>query len=223
MPPRRRRPRALTNNRYSADVIAVASARDASRATCRTCRPTTRLPRWLAEVAGVPVDDLRDAGGSASTSTGRSTSSCSAADGRHRSPAPDARRCRAMRSPASATVARPAAELVVAGRVSAANLAWLEAHTASRTRALVEERGLRTRRAGPAAGRLGARRAARARRAGRRSATTSAGSATPRSSTRACCWPIASARTRPPGRRRGSLRVRPAAARPDRRPVAARR
>ena len=37
------------------------------------------------------------------------------------------------------------AELVIAGRVSAANLSWLEARTASRTRALVEERGLRTR------------------------------------------------------------------------------
>jgi hypothetical protein len=50
------------------------------------------------------------------------------------------------------------AEIVVAGRVSAANLAWLEARTASRTRALVEERGLRTRRDGqrPAASVLGA-------------------------------------------------------------------
>jgi hypothetical protein len=50
------------------------------------------------------------------------------------------------------------AELVITGRVPAANLAWLEAHTGSRTRALVEERGLRTRRAGqrPAASVLGA-------------------------------------------------------------------
>jgi hypothetical protein len=35
------------------------------------------------------------------------------------------------------------AELLVAGRTSAATLAWLERHTASRVRAWVEERGLR--------------------------------------------------------------------------------
>jgi hypothetical protein len=38
------------------------------------------------------------------------------------------------------------AELIIAGRLSGATLAWLESHTASRTRALIEERGLRTRR-----------------------------------------------------------------------------
>jgi hypothetical protein len=55
-------------------------------------------------------------------------------------------------------VADPDAELVIAGRLSAGNLAWLEVRTASRTRALVEERGLRTRRPGqrPAASVLGA-------------------------------------------------------------------
>ena len=35
-------------------------------------------------------------------------------------------------------------ELLVAGRTSAATLGWLETHTASRTRAFVEERGMRT-------------------------------------------------------------------------------
>ena len=50
------------------------------------------------------------------------------------------------------------AELLIAGRTSAATLAWFERHTASRTRAFVEERGLRTRTAGqrPAASVLGA-------------------------------------------------------------------
>src|SRR5439155_619523 len=38
-----------------------------------------------------------------------------------------------------------ACELVVAGRASAAGLRWLERSTASRTRALIEERGFRTR------------------------------------------------------------------------------
>ena len=39
--------------------------------------------------------------------------------------------------------ADPRAELLVAGRTSAATLAWLERHTAGRVRAWVEERGLR--------------------------------------------------------------------------------
>src|SRR5205823_6342228 len=51
----------------------------------------------------------------------------------------------------------PAAELVVAGRMSAGGLRWLERSTASRTRALVEERGFRTRADGqrPVASTLG--------------------------------------------------------------------
>ena len=40
--------------------------------------------------------------------------------------------------------ADPAAELLVAGRMAAADLRWLERRTRARTRALVEERGLRT-------------------------------------------------------------------------------
>jgi hypothetical protein len=47
----------------------------------------------------------------------------------------------------------PAAELLVAGRTSAADLRWAERHTRSRTRALVEERGLRTAAMGEALGR----------------------------------------------------------------------
>ena len=35
------------------------------------------------------------------------------------------------------------AELLIAGRTSSATLIWLERHTASRTRALIEERGMR--------------------------------------------------------------------------------
>jgi hypothetical protein len=53
--------------------------------------------------------------------------------------------------------ADPTAELLVAGRTSAATITWLEASTASRTRALVEERGFRTARPGqrPARSTLG--------------------------------------------------------------------
>ena len=54
-------------------------------------------------------------------------------------------------------VADPLAELIVAGRTSAATIRWLERRTASRTRALIEERGMRTRVPGqrPAASVLG--------------------------------------------------------------------
>ena len=44
----------------------------------------------------------------------------------------------------AAVVADPSAELVVAGRTSPDALAWLERAGAARTRALIEERGLRT-------------------------------------------------------------------------------
>jgi hypothetical protein len=49
--------------------------------------------------------------------------------------------------------ADPGAELLVAGRTSAASLRWLESRTRSRTRALIEERGLRTASAGVLLGR----------------------------------------------------------------------
>jgi hypothetical protein len=52
-----------------------------------------------------------------------------------------------------AVAADPGAELLVAGRTSATDLRWLERHTRSRTRALVEERGLRTSAAGAELGR----------------------------------------------------------------------
>ena len=150
-------PRALTNNRYSGDVIAVSRARSTLRDVPDL--PTDNaLPRWLAEEAGVPVEDLRrrwrlgiDVDGPLDLLLlgGRDPSGLSAVD-----VAPVATALAALRS----VVDDASAELMVAGRVSAANLAWLEARTASRTRALVEERGLRTRRDGqrPAASVLGA-------------------------------------------------------------------
>ena len=105
-----------------------------------------------------------------------------------------------------AVAADPRAELLVAGRTSAATLAWLERHTAARVRAWVEERGLR------AASRLAigaataepepvARRSASSGSSSTapgpgRWATCSPGCATPRSSTRGSCWPTGSGPTR---------------------------
>jgi hypothetical protein len=150
-------PRALTNNRYSADVVAVARARDVLSGVPDL--PTDNaLPRWLEEHAGVPVDDRRRR-----TRLGIDIDGpldLVLLGGRWATwlPATDSSRTRAILGAIRSIVDDPGAELVIAGRVSAANLAWLEARTASRTRALVEERGLRTRRAGqrPAASVLGA-------------------------------------------------------------------
>lgn len=155
------RPGALTNNRYSGDVVAIARAREALAAAAVDGRPAidtdNALPRWLDEVAGIPVDDRRgrvrlgvDIDGPLDLVLLGRGSRWLGADVVARAAATLARVRAAARD--------PDAELVVAGRVTAANLAWLEARTASRTRALIEERGLRTRRPGqrPAASVLGA-------------------------------------------------------------------
>lgn len=153
------RPGALTNNRYSGDVVAIARAREAlgAHAGAPAIDTDNALPRWLAEVAGIPVDDRRarvrlgvDIDGPLDLVLLGRGSRWLGADVVARAAATLAR--------VRAVARDPDAELVVAGRVTAANLAWLEARTASRTRALIEERGLRTRRAGqrPAASALGA-------------------------------------------------------------------
>jgi hypothetical protein len=140
-------PLALTNNRYSADVIAVSRARSLLEAV-PDLDTDNALPRWLEEVADVAVTDRRlrrrlgvDIDGPLDLVLlgGRWASRLDDEDLR-----PVSRALERVRR----VSADPAAELLVAGRVSATNLAWLERHTASRTRALVEERGLRTRRPG---------------------------------------------------------------------------
>lgn len=148
---------ALTNNRYSADVIAIALARSVV-ADVPDLATDNMLPRWLGEDAGVSVSDRRarrrlgvDIDGPLDLVLlgGRWMTYLADADVEHvRSAITGVRRI----------AEDPNAELMVAGRVSAADLAWLERETASRTRALIEERGLRTRRPGqrPAASVLGA-------------------------------------------------------------------
>ena len=98
------------------------------------------LPRWLEEVAGYRVDDLRrrwrlgfDIDGPLDVLLLRS-----------RVAAPvDVGLVTARLAAIRTVAADPRAELLVAGRTSAATLAWLERHTAGRVRAWVEERGLR--------------------------------------------------------------------------------
>jgi hypothetical protein len=137
---------ALTNNRYSADVIAVARPVD-GLADLPDLATDNALPRWLETSAGYEVTDLRrrwrlaiDIDGPIDvvlTGGRRSTG------GEAGSPVDTAAvidRIGALRRIA----ADPHAEILVAGRTSAASLAWLERRTPSRTRAFVEERGLRT-------------------------------------------------------------------------------
>lgn len=145
---------ALTNNRFSADVVAVAEA--AVLRDLPDLATDNALPRWLDEVAGYPVRERRpwrlgvdidgaldlvllgvDAGARGTRSRSRSFAP----------PPPDGidlGRVQRAIAQVRAVAADRGAELVVAGRTSAAVLAWLERHQPARVRALIEERGLRT-------------------------------------------------------------------------------
>lgn len=136
-------PQALTNNRYSSDVIAI------SRADLLRGLPDmpsdNALPRWLGEVRGLTVRERRrwrlgvDVDGPLDLAlVGRTGLAL---------PRPPAAVDVGRVDRRLADVARVAAErrsqLLIAGRTSAAALRWLERCTAARVRALVEERGLR--------------------------------------------------------------------------------
>ena len=131
---------ALANNRYSADVVAISRAADL--AGLPPLPADNALPRWLEEWAGVAVTDLRSRwrlGVDIDTPLDLIVL---------RDPA--ARELRATAPLVGERLAALAevisncrAELLVAGRVSARTLAWLERGVACRVRALVEERGLR--------------------------------------------------------------------------------
>ncbi|MDA8237400.1 MAG: hypothetical protein M0T75_05885 [Chloroflexi bacterium] len=131
-------PGALANNRYSADAVAIAGA--AVLRDLPDLPADNALPRWLAEVAGMPVVDLRgrarlglDLDSPADVVLAGGALPADVAT----SPLPA--RLAAVRS----VLADRTAELTVAGRTSAATLAALERRAACRVRALVEERGLR--------------------------------------------------------------------------------
>lgn len=134
---------ALANNRFSADVVAVSRAGELG--ALPDLATDNALPRWLVEVAGYEVTDLRrrwrlgmdidgpldlvllDRAGELPQRSAAFVDRVTATLAAVRAVAADAR-----------------TELVVAGRLSAAGLAWLERRIPARTRALVEERGLRT-------------------------------------------------------------------------------
>ncbi|HEV8488636.1 MAG TPA: hypothetical protein VGQ58_02480 [Candidatus Limnocylindrales bacterium] len=131
-----RRPTALANNRYSADVLAIPCA---DRLLELPDLPgDNALPRWLEEVAGYEVRDMRrrrrmqvdlDSPIDLVVAGIDDAGLLERAAGTFRAIA--------------AVAADRRAEVVVTGRTSAATIRWLERKTAARTRAIVEERGLR--------------------------------------------------------------------------------
>ena len=135
-------PGAFVNNRYSADILAVPDARRVL-ADLPDLDADNGLPRWLAE-RGVAVDDRR---GNWRLGVDIDTALDLVLLGprwaRHLSPGERGAVELALGAIRDAA-GDPLAELLVAGRTSATTIAWLETATASRTRVLVEERGLRT-------------------------------------------------------------------------------
>jgi hypothetical protein len=132
---------ALANNRYSADVVAVSRAADL--AGLPPLPADNALPRWLEERAGVTVTDLRSRwrlGVDVDTPLDLLVLGLDRATVAGLATAPLIGDRLAVLSD---VLTNRRAELLVAGRVSATTLRWLESGVACRVRALVEERGLR--------------------------------------------------------------------------------
>jgi hypothetical protein len=129
---------ALANNRFSADVVAMGDARLLDGLP--DLPGDNALPRWLAEVRGIEVDDLRaDWRLQVDLDSPLDVVLTHAA----RPDDLDTGQLTATLEAVRAVAADRRAELIVAGRTSAATLAWLETAIPARVRGLVEERGLR--------------------------------------------------------------------------------
>ena len=129
---------ALANNRYSADAVAIAGPSELP--PIPDLPSDNALPRWLTERAGWSVSDL-----------GRSWRLQVDLDSPldvelvrpARLPVGLAAAVRGRLTELRTVAADRRAEIFISGRTSATSLRWLETRTAARTRALVEERGLR--------------------------------------------------------------------------------
>ena len=146
-------PGTLANNAYSADVVAIACAAEVLQDLPDDLASDNALPRWLAEVAGVAVRDLRarrdlafDIDTPLDVVLLAEPEPVRADDPVHLPSLPDRdtatvrERLRALRAIAQ----DPAAELLLAGRIAGADLRAIEEGSRARTRVLIEERGLRT-------------------------------------------------------------------------------
>ena len=129
---------ALANNRYSADIVAIGCAE--VLAELPDLPSDNALPRWLEEVAGYRVRDLRRTWRLGIDVDGPLELAVLGA-------APpmglDLRPLRERLASVRAVARDRRSELLLAGRMSVRTLAWLERGVPSRIRALIEERGLR--------------------------------------------------------------------------------
>ena len=131
---------ALANNRYSADVVAISRLSDL--AGLPPLPADNALPRWLQERAGVAVTDLGShwrLGVDVDTPLDLIVLGDPAAPGLLATAPLIGERLAAL----AEVLTNRRAELLLAGRVSATTLKWLERGVACRVRALIEERGLR--------------------------------------------------------------------------------
>lgn len=133
----------LTNNRYSGDIVAIPAR--VPLADLPDLTADNGVPRWLAD-RGHEVRDLRSRWRlQVDLDSPLDVLVVGLARAGGQGAAEDAyARVRDAVARLRAVAADPRAELLVAGRTSAATIGWLEGATASRTRALIEERGLRT-------------------------------------------------------------------------------
>lgn len=136
-------PVALANNRYSADIVAVARAHVAL-ASLPDLATDNALPRWLEEMGGYRVEDLRHRWRLGVDIDGPLDLVLLGSRWSQILAAPERRPVEARLEAIRAVVDDARAEIVIAGRTSPDSLAWLAGAGAARTRALVEERGLRT-------------------------------------------------------------------------------
>jgi hypothetical protein len=127
---------ALANNRYSADVVAIP---DVIALRALPDLPSDNsLPRWLEEVAGIEVSD-RAATNRLQVDLDSPLDLIITGAG-HEGPLEAARR---RLADVVVVAANARAEILVAGRTSTSALRWAERRIPARTRALIEERGLR--------------------------------------------------------------------------------
>jgi hypothetical protein len=132
------RPTVVANNRYSADVVAVARARYVLRDVPPDLGSDNALPAWIQDNMGLAVDDMRRRWRLAvDVDTPLDAILIGATASPDGSPVTE-------RLAAVAAVMRDRrAELIVAGRTSARTMRWLERRTACRVRVVVEERGVK--------------------------------------------------------------------------------
>jgi hypothetical protein len=139
-------PAALANNIYSADIVALCGATLLGELRDLPDLPADNaLPRWLAEVAGVPVSGLGRwrLGIDLDSPLDLLLAGRAVDDARLRMAGLDIQPVVERLGRVRLILGDRRAELVLAGRTSAGTLRALERGAACRVRALVEERGLR--------------------------------------------------------------------------------